>query len=41
MSREHVIGIDPTKQLSGEPETGHNRWHEELSPVAEVDPGDP
>lgn len=40
MPREHVIEIDPTKALAEEPETGHNRWHESVEPVAEVDPGD-
>jgi formamidase len=38
--REHVIGIDPSKPLAGEPNTGHNRWHEEIEPVVEADPGD-
>ena len=40
MPREHVIGIDPSKTLAEEPGTGHNRWHEAIEPVAEVDPGD-
>ena len=40
MPREHVIGIDPFKPLAEEPETGHNRWHEDIEPVVEVDPGD-
>jgi formamidase len=40
MPREHVIGIDPFKPLGEEPETGHNRWHEAIEPVVEVDPGD-
>src|SRR5215204_5477570 len=40
MSREHVIGIDPFKPLGEEPQTGHNRWHEAIEPVVEVDPGD-
>ena len=40
MPQEHVIGIDPSKQLGQEPETGHNRWHEAIEPVLEVDPGD-
>jgi len=40
MSREHVIGIDPFKPLGEEPGTGHNRWHEDIEPVVEVDPGD-
>jgi formamidase len=40
MSTEHVIAIDPAKPLSEQPETGHNRWHEAITPVIEVDPGD-
>ena len=40
MTREHVIGIDPFKPLGEEPQTGHNRWHEAIEPVVEVDPGD-
>jgi formamidase len=40
MLREHVIGIDPSKPLGQEPGTGHNRWHEAIEPVLEVDPGD-
>jgi formamidase len=40
MPREHVIAIDPSKPLGEEPETGHNRWHEAIEPVVEVDPGD-
>jgi len=40
MPREHVISIDPFKPLSGELGTGHNRWHEGIEPVVEVDPGD-
>ncbi|MCL6439556.1 MAG: acetamidase/formamidase family protein, partial [Rubrobacteraceae bacterium] len=40
MPEEHVISIDPSKQLADEPHTGHNRWHEDLEPVVEVEPGD-
>jgi formamidase len=40
MPREHVISIDPSKALAEQPETGHNRWHEAIEPVVEVDPGD-
>jgi formamidase len=40
MPREHVISIDPFKPLGEEPQTGHNRWHETIEPVVEVDPGD-
>ncbi len=40
MPREHVISVDPFKPLGEEPQTGHNRWHEAIEPVVEVDPGD-
>ena len=40
MSREHVIRIDTFKPLDEETSTGHNRWHEAMEPVVEVDPGD-
>ena len=40
MPKEHVIDIDPFKPLSEEPGTGHNRWHEAIEPVVEVDPDD-
>jgi formamidase len=40
MPQEHVVSIDPSKPLSEEPGTGHNRWHEAIEPVVEVDPGD-
>jgi formamidase len=33
-----VIRIDRTKQLKDEPDKGHNRWHPDIVPVAEVDP---
>jgi len=38
--REHVFEIDASKALAEQPETGHNRWHEAIGPVVEVDPGD-
>ena len=40
MPQEHVVSIDPSKPLREEPGTGHNRWHEDIEPVVEVDPGD-
>jgi formamidase len=40
MPGEYVIEIDPAKPLVEEPSTGHNRWHEAIEPVLEVDPGD-
>jgi formamidase len=40
MTQEHVIAIDPFQPLTKEPHTGHNRWHEAIEPLVEVDPGD-
>jgi formamidase len=40
MPREHAIEIDPSKPLVEERRNGHNRWHEAIEPVVEVDPGD-
>src|SRR5439155_13648911 len=40
MPTEHVISIDPSKPLADEPQTGHNRWHEAIEPVLEVEPGE-
>jgi formamidase len=40
MPSEHVIAIDPSKPLREQPDNGHNRWHEAIEPVLEVDPGD-
>jgi formamidase len=40
MPAEHVIAIDPSKPLSEELGTGHNRWHEAIEPVLEVEPED-
>ena len=36
---DEYIRIDRTRQLGDEPETGHNRWHPDIKPAAEVDPG--
>ena len=36
---DEYIRIDRTRQLGEEPETGHNRWHPDIKPAAEVDPG--
>ena len=33
------IEIDRSKQLGDEADVGHNRWHPDISPVAEVEPG--
>jgi formamidase len=40
MRREHVIEIDPKKTLGQQMASGHNRWHEDIEPVVEVEPGD-
>ena len=33
------IAIDRAKTLQEEPSLGHNRWHPDIEPVAEVEPG--
>ena len=38
--RTHHIAIDPTSPLADQPFTGHNRWHEAIDPVVNVNPGD-
>jgi formamidase len=40
MPTEHLISIDPSKPLGDEPQTGHNRWHEAIEPVLELETGD-
>jgi len=40
MPKEQVVHVDPFRSLGEEPGTGHNRWHEAIEPVVEVDPGD-
>src|SRR5678815_1824516 len=34
------ISIDRTKRLRDEPHKGHNRWHPDIPPVIEVEPGE-
>ena len=34
------ITVDSTKRLAEEPGKGHNRWHESITPVVEVAPGE-
>ena len=34
------ITIERTKRLKEEPHTGHNRWHPDIPPLIEVDPGE-
>jgi formamidase len=35
-----TIEIDRKKRLREEPHTGHNRWHPDITPVIEVEPGE-
>ena len=34
------VEIDRSKRLKEEPHQGHNRWHPDVQPVIEVDPGE-
>ena len=34
------IKVDYTKQLSEEPNVGHNRWHPNIQPILEVEPSE-
>jgi formamidase len=34
------VRIDRGRTLTGQPETGHNRWHPDIPPILECDPGD-
>ncbi|HEY7496090.1 MAG TPA: acetamidase/formamidase family protein [Candidatus Tectomicrobia bacterium] len=34
------IEIDRSKRLKEQPHTGHNRWHPDIPPLLEVDPGE-
>ncbi len=36
---DEYIKIDRSKQLGDEQDVGHNRWHPDIKPVAEIDPG--
>lgn len=38
--RTHHVTADPWKPLAEQPGVGHNRWHEDIPPVVEVEPGD-
>lgn len=33
------LAVDRTKTLAEEPASGHNRWHPDIPPLAEVEPG--
>src|ERR1044071_1222034 len=34
------VPIDRTTHLAEQPQTGHNRWHADITPVIEVEPGE-
>ena len=34
------VTIDRDQRLKAEPEKGHNRWHPDIPPILEVDPGE-
>lgn len=36
----HEVRIDRSKTLAEQPDTGHNRWHPDISPVVHCEPGD-
>ena len=36
----HEVRVDASKPLKAEPNTGHNRWHPDIPPLIEVDPGE-
>src|SRR6266404_5721933 len=35
-----TVAINRAKRLREEPHTGHNRWHPEIAPIVEVEPGE-
>ena len=35
-----TVSIDRKKRLRDEPDKGHNRWHPDIAPVIEVEPGE-
>lgn len=39
MDTAAYLAIDRTKTLAEEPTSGHNRWHPDIPPLAEVEPG--
>ena len=39
-ARTYHIQVDQSKPLAQEAETGHNRWHEDIAPIFEVEEGD-
>ena len=39
-SSPRSVTIDRSKHLAEQPDTGHNRWHPDITPVIEVEPGE-
>jgi formamidase len=35
-----TISIDRSKRLADEPHKGHNRWHPDIPPIVEIEPGE-
>ena len=35
-----TVSIDRQKRLREQPNTGHNRWHPDIPPGIEVEPGE-
>ena len=35
-----TVTIDRAKRLKDEPQFGHNRWHPDIPPIIEADPGE-
>lgn len=40
MAGSHHISVDAYQALAEQAQLGHNRWHEGIPPIAEVEPGD-
>lgn len=40
MPRVHHLEVDPWKPIGQQGRVGHNRWHEDIPPALEVEPGD-
>jgi formamidase len=41
MAPMRTVRIDRHRRLREEPHTGHNRWHPDIPPIVEVEPGEP
>ena len=40
MDAEKIISVDVRTPLTQDPRSGHNRWHHEVPPLSEVNPGE-